>query len=173
MGNRPHRETLRREPVRLTVQAVMLHGPGGATVGAKGGRPFDPHGELRPPVRLGYAHSIADGETASSTAAGSSLLVGFPVGRLLIGRIEYCDVPSGGEERVEAVVDGGAQIQAFGFLEQPEPGERPAEAGEHGFPGMPLAEDVVAGLVGGGGFGEVVGGVTSNSRRTTESRTGR
>lgn len=66
---------------------------------------------------------------------------------------------SGGEQRVEVVVDRAAQVQLFGSFEQAELVECLAQAGERGFPGLPLAEDVVAGLVGGRSFGEMGGGV--------------
>ena len=65
------------------------------------------------------------------------------------------DRPSGGEQRVEVVMHRGAQVEFLGLFEQTEFGERFAERGKHRFPGIPLAQDVVAGLVGGGAFGEV------------------
>ena len=56
-------------------------------------------------------------------------------------------------------MDGRAEIELLGFLEQSELVERFAKSGEDGFPRMPLAQDVVACLVAGSAFGEVVSGV--------------
>src|SRR6476659_4042144 len=81
------------------------------------------------------------------------------VGRTWICRTQLCHLPSGGEQRVEIVVQGVAEVEFFGCFEQSELVERFAERGQDGLPRIPLAQDVVARLGCGCALGEVVGGV--------------
>jgi hypothetical protein len=68
------------------------------------------------------------------------------IGRTWICRTQLCHLPSGGEQRVEIVVQGIAEVEFFGCFEQSELVERFAERGQDGLPRIPLAQDVVARL---------------------------
>jgi hypothetical protein len=68
------------------------------------------------------------------------------IGRTWICRTQLCHLPSGGEQRVEIVVQGIAEVEFFGCFEQSDLVERFAERGQDGLPRIPLAQDVVARL---------------------------